>query len=70
MNFKTALLRDLCRALGIQVVLDPSRKLLLGNKIKPMEGRSLVPAFDGKPIERPEGIYWEHEGNRAVRKGD
>jgi len=35
-NFKTALLRDLCRALGIQVVLDPSRKLLLGNKIKPI----------------------------------
>jgi len=39
-----------------------------GNKIIPMEGRSLVPAFDNKPIER-EAIYWEHEGNRAVRKG-
>lgn len=36
MHFKTALLRDLCRALGIQVVLEPSRKLLLGNKIKPI----------------------------------
>ncbi len=33
-----------------------------------MEGRSLVPAFDNKPIER-EAIYWEHEGNRAIRKG-
>ena len=33
-----------------------------------MEGRSLLPAFDGKPIER-EAIYWEHEGNRAVREG-
>jgi len=39
-----------------------------GNKIIPMEGRSLVPAFDNKPIQR-EAIYWEHEGNRAVRQG-
>jgi arylsulfatase len=39
-----------------------------GNRIIAMEGRSLVPAFDNKPIER-EAIYWEHEGNRAVRKG-
>ena len=39
-----------------------------GNEIIPMEGRSLVPAFDNKPIER-EAIYWEHEGNRAVRVG-
>ena len=39
-----------------------------GNGITPMEGRSLVPAFDSKPIER-EAIYWEHEGNRAVRQG-
>ena len=37
-----------------------------GNKIKPMEGRSLVPAFNKKPIKR-EAIYWEHEGNRAIR---
>ena len=39
-----------------------------GNKITPMEGKSLVPAFDNRPIER-EAIYWEHEGNRAVRLG-
>jgi arylsulfatase len=36
--------------------------------ITPPEGRSLVPAFAGKPVER-EAIYWEHEGNRAVRAG-
>jgi arylsulfatase len=35
----------------------------------PLEGRSLVPAFAGKGIER-DAIYWEHEGNRAVRVGD
>jgi arylsulfatase len=40
-----------------------------GQAIKPMEGTSLVPAFDGKPLDR-EAIYWEHEGNRAVRLGD
>lgn len=40
-----------------------------GNNIQPMEGRSLVPAFDNKPIER-DGIFWEHEGNAAVRVGD
>ncbi len=39
-----------------------------GNKIIPMEGKSLVPAFENKPIQR-EAIYWEHEGNRAVRQG-
>jgi len=39
-----------------------------GNKITPAEGKSLAPAFDNKPIQR-EAIYWEHEGNRAVRQG-
>ena len=40
-----------------------------GNKITPMEGKSLVPAFDNKPIQR-EALYWEHEANRAVRVGN
>ncbi|MEO6785768.1 MAG: arylsulfatase [Chthoniobacteraceae bacterium] len=40
-----------------------------GNAITPMEGRSLVPAFADKPIER-DAIYWEHEGNAAIRVGD
>ena len=34
-----------------------------------MEGRSLSPAFENKPIQR-EAIFWEHEGNAAVRVGD
>ncbi len=37
--------------------------------ILPMEGTSLVPTFSGETIER-EALYWEHEGNRAVRVGD
>ncbi len=40
-----------------------------GNVIPPMEGRSLLPAFANKSIER-DAIYWEHEGNAAVRVGD
>jgi arylsulfatase len=40
-----------------------------GQTITPMEGRSLVTAFAGEGIDR-EAIYWEHEGNRAVRVGD
>ena len=40
-----------------------------GQDMTPLEGRSLTPAFAGKVIDR-EAIYWEHEGNRAVRVGD
>ncbi len=40
-----------------------------GHPILPMEGKSLVPALDDKPIER-DAIYWEHEGNAAIRVGD
>ena len=39
-----------------------------GNRIVPLEGVSMVPAFDGQSLGR-EAIYWEHEGNRAVRQG-
>ena len=44
-------------------------KELNGKPILPLEGRSLLPAFAGKPIER-DAIFWEHEGNAAVRAGD
>jgi arylsulfatase len=40
-----------------------------GNRILPMEGVSLVPAFKGEPLQRTKPIYWEHEGNRAIRSG-
>jgi arylsulfatase A-like enzyme len=40
-----------------------------GIRIQPMEGVSLRPAFRGRPIQRPQPIFWEHEGNRAVRSG-
>lgn len=40
-----------------------------GQKITPLEGRSLDPVFKGKCLDR-EAIYWEHEGNRAIRLGE
>lgn len=38
-----------------------------GHDILPMEGTSLVPAFDGQSLDR-DALYWEHEGNRAMRQ--
>jgi arylsulfatase len=39
-----------------------------GQNVQPPEGVSLSPAFKGESLaERP--LFWEHEGNRAVRKG-
>jgi arylsulfatase A-like enzyme len=40
-----------------------------GREIPAPEGKSLVPAFNGKQVERGP-LFWEHEGNRAVRLGD
>jgi len=40
-----------------------------GQPIQPMEGKSLLPALEDKPIRR-DAIYWEHEGNAAIRAGD
>jgi arylsulfatase len=41
-----------------------------GNSIKPTEGESLVPLFKGKKWKGHEALFFEHEGNRAVRQGD
>lgn len=40
-----------------------------GKPILPMEGKSLVKLFKGGNIER-DALYWEHEGNAAIRVGD
>jgi arylsulfatase len=44
-------------------------KLKDGEAIHPLEGVSLRPAFAGRPLGRREPIFFEHEGNRAVRDG-
>lgn len=41
-----------------------------GNPVQPTEGLSLVPVFEGKQRKGHDVLYWQHEGNRAVRKGD
>ena len=39
-----------------------------GQTIRPKEGMSLVPLFQGRKLEA-RSIFWEHEGNRAHRAG-
>lgn len=40
-----------------------------GHDIRPMSGRSFAGAFEGEPLTRSVPIFWEHEGNKAVRDG-
>lgn len=40
-----------------------------GNAIEPMQGVSLRPALRGAALNRTTPIFWEHEGNKAVRDG-
>ena len=44
-------------------------KTFHGNQIQPSEGQSLVRCFDSDDVQ-PRTLYWEHEGNRAIREGD
>lgn len=41
-----------------------------GNDIHPLEGVNLTPAFSGESLNRQQPIFWEHEGNRAIRDGN
>ena len=44
-------------------------EVLNGNKIIPMQGMSLVQSFNSdKVVSRT--LYWEHEGNRGIRRGN
>ena len=40
-----------------------------GNPIVSLEGESFVPLLEGQRWTRGKPIFWEHEGNRAVRVG-
>jgi arylsulfatase len=40
-----------------------------GHKIPAMEGESLLPLFQGRAAQREKPLFWEHEGNWAVRDG-
>ncbi|MCB1227608.1 MAG: arylsulfatase [Verrucomicrobiales bacterium] len=41
-----------------------------GKAILPMEGQSLLPLMTEKNIQPERTLYWEHEGNAAIRVGD
>jgi arylsulfatase A-like enzyme len=47
----------------------PYPKTFKDKPITPMEGKSLLPVFQGKQREDHELIGWEHFGNRAARAG-
>jgi arylsulfatase len=40
-----------------------------GSNLIPLEGRSLLPILEGRERRGHDALYWEHEGNRAVRQG-
>ena len=40
-----------------------------GNEVLPLEGHSLMPIIKDEGENEREALVWEHEGNRAVRKG-
>jgi arylsulfatase len=40
-----------------------------GHVIHPMDGVSMRTVFAGQPVTRTQPLFWEHEGNRAVRSG-
>jgi arylsulfatase len=44
--------------------------LFNGHPTQALEGQSLLPIFEGKARPHPAPIFWEHEGNRAVRLGE
>ncbi len=41
-----------------------------GHEIVPQQGRSFAPAFSGHALHRDGPLFWEHEGNRAIRDGN
>ena len=41
-----------------------------GSEIQPLDGESLIPLLEGLEWTREQPIFWEHEGNCAVRRDD
>ena len=39
-------------------------------EILPMEGESLIPVIKGRELNRENPLFWEHQGNRAIRKNE
>jgi arylsulfatase len=41
-----------------------------GRTLLSIGGQSLVPLFKNQPLKNSKSLFWEHEGNRAVRNGN
>jgi arylsulfatase len=41
-----------------------------GSEVTALQGKSLMPIFRGNKRKGHDALFWEHEGNRAVRKGN
>jgi arylsulfatase len=52
---------------GISGAIYPSE--VNGRSIRPMQGKNLIPLLNGKIKGFDRTLYWEHEGNQAVRRG-
>jgi arylsulfatase len=50
---------------GVTYLKDFSSQNLM-----PLEGKSLVNVFKNKSAPEHQALFWEHEGSRAIRKGD
>jgi len=44
-------------------------KAFNGKELVRQQGRSLLPTLQGKPRAGHDGLFWEHEGNKAIRQG-
>ncbi len=64
---------QLCHEPGHVIDLAPTCYAIAGAEYPqdapPLEGISLLPTFTGQALPQRE-LYWEHEGNRAVRSGN
>lgn len=54
--------------LGVANVKHPAS--YQGHTLLPLEGESLLPIFEGQKRLERSPVFWEHEGNRAVRVGE
>ncbi|WP_212508746.1 arylsulfatase [Litoribacterium kuwaitense] len=53
----------------LEITKTDDCELLDRNELHPLEGQSFAPVFTGETVEK-EALFWEHEGNGAVRIGD
>jgi len=58
------IMATVCEAAGVTYP-----KTFQGRSILPAEGKSLVPVIQGGQRKTHSALFWEHEGNRAVRQG-